>query len=85
MSNSSQEDFQVVRGLPPAQGLYSPMNERDACGIGFVVNIHGHKSHDIITKGVQILINLTHRGACGCDPLTGGLRFAARHPGHPAV
>ena len=71
MSNSSQEDFQVVRGLPPAQGLYSPMNERDACGIGFVVNIHGHKSHDIITKGVQILINLTHRGACGCDPETG--------------
>jgi glutamate synthase (NADPH/NADH) large chain len=71
MSNSSQVEFQVVRGLPAAQGLYSPMNERDACGIGFVVNIHGHKSHDIITKGVQILINLTHRGACGCDPETG--------------
>ncbi|MBL8238598.1 MAG: glutamate synthase large subunit [Bryobacterales bacterium] len=71
MSNSSQEEFQVVRGLPAAQGLYNPANERDACGIGFVVNIRGHKSHDIITKGVQILINLTHRGACGCDPETG--------------
>ncbi|OYW13107.1 MAG: hypothetical protein B7X34_00875, partial [Acidobacteriia bacterium 12-62-4] len=57
-------------GLPEAQGLYSPANEHDACGIGFVVNIKGHRSHDIITKGVQILVNLTHRGACGCDPET---------------
>jgi len=60
-----------VRGLPPAQGLYDPAHERDACGIGFVANIEGHKSHDIIAKGIQILINLTHRGACGCDPETG--------------
>jgi glutamate synthase domain-containing protein 2/glutamate synthase domain-containing protein 1/glutamate synthase domain-containing protein 3 len=58
-------------GLPSAQGLYDPRNERDACGIGFVVNINGEKSHDIILKGIQILINLTHRGACGCDPETG--------------
>jgi len=61
----------TVRGLPPAQGLYDPAHERDACGIGFVANIEGHKSHDIIAKGIQILINLTHRGACGCDPETG--------------
>ena len=58
-------------GLPPAQGLYDPRNERDACGIGFVANIKGHQSHDIIVKGIQVLINLTHRGACGCDPETG--------------
>ncbi len=58
-------------GLPEAQGLYHPANEHDACGIGFVANIQGHKSHDIIQKGLQILINLTHRGACGCDPETG--------------
>ncbi len=58
-------------GLPPAQGLYDPANERDACGIGFVVNIQGQKSHDIVRKGIQVLINLTHRGACGCDPETG--------------
>jgi glutamate synthase (NADPH) large chain len=57
--------------LPPAQGLYDPRNEHDACGIGFIANIKGHKSHDIILKGIQILINLTHRGACGCDPDTG--------------
>jgi glutamate synthase domain-containing protein 2/glutamate synthase domain-containing protein 1/glutamate synthase domain-containing protein 3 len=58
-------------GLPVAQGLYDPKNEKDACGIGFIVNIDGEPSHEIITKGIQILINLTHRGACGCDPETG--------------
>jgi glutamate synthase domain-containing protein 2/glutamate synthase domain-containing protein 1/glutamate synthase domain-containing protein 3 len=64
---------QVVsaNGLPAEQGLYSPQNEHDACGIGFLVNIDGKASHDIITRGIQILINLTHRGACGCDPETG--------------
>ncbi len=56
---------------PPAQGLYHPVHEHDACGIGFVANIRGHKSHEIITKGIQVLLNLTHRGACGCDPKTG--------------
>jgi len=53
------------------QGLYDPAFEHDACGIGFVASIKGHKSHDIIRKGIQVLINLTHRGACGCDPQTG--------------
>src|SRR3954447_3241780 len=61
----------LPNGLPVAQGLYSPQNERDACGLGFVVNIKGDQSHEIITKGIQILVNLTHRGACGCDPETG--------------
>jgi glutamate synthase (NADPH/NADH) large chain len=51
--------------------LYDPRFEHDACGIGFVVNLNGDKSHDIISKGIQILVNLTHRGACGCDPETG--------------
>ncbi len=58
-------------GLPPAQGLYDPRHEHEACGIGFVASINGQKSHDIILKGIQVLINLTHRGACGCDPETG--------------
>src|SRR5216684_5707222 len=58
-------------GLPARQGLYDPANERDSCGIGFVANIKGQKSHEIILKGIQVLINLTHRGACGCDPETG--------------
>jgi glutamate synthase (NADPH) large chain len=58
-------------GLPPAQGLYDPAHEHDACGIGFVASVRRQKSHDIIVKGIQVLINLTHRGACGCDPETG--------------
>ncbi len=71
-----QMDNEITRrfpspGLPQPQGLYDPRNEHDGCGIGFVVNIEGRKSHDIVLKGVQILINLTHRGACGCDPETG--------------
>jgi glutamate synthase (NADPH/NADH) large chain len=53
------------------QGLYDPRFEHDACGVGFVANIKGVKSHDIVEKGLQVLQNLTHRGACGCDPLTG--------------
>src|SRR5271166_3866944 len=56
---------------PPAQGLYHPAQEHDACGIGFVANVRGQKSHAIISKGIQVLLNLTHRGACGCDPETG--------------
>ena len=58
-------------GLPPAQGLYNPAHEHDACGIGFVASIAGEKSHGIIEKGIQVLLNLAHRGACGCDPETG--------------
>ena len=58
-------------GLPPPQGLYDPANEHDACGVGFVVNMYGRKSHRIVRQGLEVLENLTHRGACGCDPLTG--------------
>jgi glutamate synthase (NADPH/NADH) large chain len=57
--------------LPPRRGLYDPRFEHDACGVGFVANIKGEASHDIVKKGVDILLNLVHRGACGCDPLTG--------------
>src|SRR5579871_6405860 len=64
-------DSTCINGVPPAQGLYDPRFEHDACGIGFVASIPGYKSHDIIRQGIQVLINLTHRGACGCDPETG--------------
>jgi len=57
--------------LPPKQGLYDPRNEHDACGIGFVANIKGRKSHKIIRDGLTILERLTHRGAVGADPLAG--------------
>ena len=59
------------RSIPKKQGLYDPAHEHDACGVGFVVNIKGERSHDIVVKGLQVLDNLTHRGACGCDPRTG--------------
>ncbi len=58
-------------GLPQPQGLYDPANEHDACGVGFVANIKGKKSHAIVQQGLQILRNLTHRGAVGADPLAG--------------
>ncbi len=53
------------------EGLYDPSFERDACGVGFVCNLHGEKSHDIVRMGLDILFNLEHRGACGCDENTG--------------
>src|SRR6516164_4559642 len=56
---------------PERQGLYDPRNEHDSCGIGFVANIKGRKSHDIVARGLQILVNLDHRGAVGADPLVG--------------
>jgi glutamate synthase domain-containing protein 2/glutamate synthase domain-containing protein 1/glutamate synthase domain-containing protein 3 len=58
-------------GLPPRQGLYDPAGEHDACGVGFVANIRGEKSHAIVRQGIQVLENLTHRGATGADPDTG--------------
>ncbi|MEY4862180.1 MAG: hypothetical protein RLZ51_275 [Pseudomonadota bacterium] len=57
--------------LPAAQGLYNPANEHDACGVGFVAHIKGAKSHAIVQQGLQILINLDHRGATGADELFG--------------
>ncbi len=57
--------------LPSRQGLYDPRNEHDSCGVGFVANVKGRKSHDIIRRGLQILVNLDHRGAVGADPLVG--------------
>ena len=58
-------------GQPAKQGLYTPSNERDACGVGFVAHIKGKKSHDIVQKGLELLTNLTHRGATGYDPKLG--------------
>ncbi len=53
------------------EGLYLKSHEHDACGVGVVANIDGHVSHDIIQQGLEVLRNLGHRGACGCDPETG--------------
>ena len=56
---------------PEKQGLYDPRFEHDACGVGLVAHTKGIKSHDIVTNGLDVLINLGHRGAAGADPETG--------------
>ena len=73
MADVQHENMNVDRltGLPPKQGLYDPQFEHDACGVGFVANVKGQKSHEIIKQGLQILLNLDHRGACGCEANTG--------------
>ncbi len=58
-------------GPPAAAGLYDPRSEHDACGVGFVVDIKGRKSHAIVRQALQVLKNLAHRGACGCETNTG--------------
>jgi glutamate synthase (ferredoxin) len=58
-------------GLPRKQGLYDPRNEHDACGFGFVADIKGRASHDIVDKALEVLLNLEHRGATGADKYTG--------------
>ena len=64
------------RPLPPTKapgklGLYDPANEHDACGVGFVVDIKGRKSHQTLYQAIQVLRNLDNRGACGCEVNTG--------------
>src|SRR6202012_4695286 len=56
---------------PSAEGLYDPSLEKDACGVGFIANIKGRKSHQIVSDALQILCNLEHRGAVGADPRFG--------------
>ena len=67
MQNSKNKNWQG----PPAQGLYDPATEHDSCGVGFVVDIKGRKSHKIVENALTILKNLLHRGACGCEVNTG--------------
>jgi glutamate synthase (ferredoxin) len=57
--------------LPLKQGLYDPQFEHDACGVGFIVHMKGQPSHAIVEQGLTILLNLDHRGACGCEINTG--------------
>ncbi len=66
MDNKNQ-----LTSLPPKQGLYDPAHEHDACGVGFVAHIKGQPSHQIVLDAEEILRNMDHRGACGCEPNTG--------------
>ena len=58
-------------GRPGPQGLYDPAFEKDACGVGFIADMKGRKSHKIVTDALGMLCNLEHRGAVGADPLAG--------------
>jgi glutamate synthase (NADPH) large chain len=68
------------RALPPAQGLYDPRFEHDGCGVGFIAHIKGHKNHTIIKQGLEILTNLTHRGAEGADKVGDGAGLLIQIP-----
>jgi glutamate synthase domain-containing protein 2/glutamate synthase domain-containing protein 1/glutamate synthase domain-containing protein 3 len=61
----------MFSAMPPKQGLYDPQFEHDACGVGFVVDIAGRKSNEIVRRSLQVLVNLQHRGAKGCEANTG--------------
>ena len=70
------------RRPPPKRGLYDPQFEHDACGVGFVVNIKGKRSNEIVRQALTVLLNLTHRGARGAEPTTGdgaGILFQVPH------
>jgi glutamate synthase (ferredoxin) len=69
--NNNEQRRERRNGPPPRTGLYDPQFEHEACGVGFVVNIKGRKSHGIIQQALQALLNLDHRGACGCEANTG--------------
>ncbi|HEX4881159.1 MAG TPA: hypothetical protein VFV18_02290, partial [Porticoccaceae bacterium] len=74
MNNQQSADRRPSHGRtqpPGKQGLYDPAFEHDACGVGFLANIKGRRSHDIVRSGLEILVNLDHRGACGAEPNTG--------------
>ena len=71
MSTTSNTGPKFRTERPGKQGLYDPAFEHDACGVGFVVDIKGRKSHKILQQGLQVLTNLDHRGACGAETNTG--------------
>src|SRR3954464_4308654 len=58
-------------GTPEGHGLYDPALAKDSCGVGFIADIKGRKSHQIVEDALTILLNLEHRGAVGADPRAG--------------
>jgi glutamate synthase (NADPH) large chain len=61
----------MASATPPPQGLYDPRNEHDSCGVAFVVDVAGRRSHDVVARGRAALCRLDHRGARGAEPNTG--------------
>src|SRR3954453_498906 len=69
--HSSSRPRQGIAAVPQAQGLYDPRFEHDSCGVGFVAHIKGKASNAIVTRALEMLENMSHRGACGCEPDSG--------------
>src|ERR1700758_3007722 len=70
-ADSKPADRELHTWRPEAEGLYDPALEKDSCGVGFIANIKGKKSHQIVADAISILCNLEHRGAVGADPRAG--------------
>ncbi len=71
MRVAEKDKAMTVPAIPAKQGLYDPQYEHDSCGVGFVVDLKGRRSHHLVAQAIQILLNLEHRGACGCEKNTG--------------
>jgi glutamate synthase (ferredoxin) len=71
LQEGEKREMGKLTGNPGKVGLYDPQYEHDACGMGFVVNIKGKKSHQIVQDALTVLANMSHRGAQGSDPNTG--------------
>src|SRR5215212_8826094 len=67
----SAPSFPLWPNVPAASGLFDPRHEKDSCGVGFIADIKGRKSHKIVEDAIDILLNLEHRGAVGADPRAG--------------
>ena len=67
----SQNSRRNGYGLPVEQGMYDPLNEHDACGFGFIADIHNEPRHEIVHQALEIVQHLDPRGAIGADPLAG--------------
>ena len=71
MSNTNKELNAAMAHIPGAKGMYDPQFEKDSCGVGFIADLKGNKSREIVDKALSMLMNLEHRGAVGADPETG--------------
>src|SRR5262249_49329222 len=82
MGTSAMEYAKPLTHLPAKHGLYDPAHEHDSCGVGFVAHIKGERSHQILVDAEEVLRNMDHRGACGCEANTGdgaGIMTALPH------
>src|SRR5262249_26469917 len=70
-AKDSPVEFPLGPHVPVANGLFDPRHEKDSCGVGFIADIKGRKSHKIVEDALAILCNLEHRGAVGADPRAG--------------